>query len=151
MSNRHAARSVVMQALYERDMRGLNNDALPAVLAALLKEFAPGTSETEFATALLRGILENQEDIDALIIQYAPDWPLEKILTVDRNILRLGIYELKFDSAMPAKVAINEAIEVAKTYGGQSSGKFVNGVLGAIYRDMVARGEKVAPDVSSQK
>mgnify|MGYP001618972666 CR=1 FL=1 len=146
MSNRHAARSVVMQALYERDMRGLANDALPAVLTALLKEFAPGTSEAEFAAALLRGILENQEGVDALITQYAPDWPLEKILAVDRNILRMGIYELKFDPAMPAKVAINEAIEVAKTYGGQSSGKFINGVLGAIYRDMVTRGEKATPD-----
>lgn len=146
MSNRHAARSVVMQALYERDMRSLNNDALPAVLAALLEEFAPGTSEVEFAIALLHGVLENQKDIDALITQYAPDWPIEKILTVDRNILRMGIYELKFDPAMPAKVAINEAIEVAKTYGGQSSGKFVNGVLGAIYRDMVTRGEKTTHD-----
>lgn len=127
-------------------MRGLNNDVLPAVLAALLKEFAPGTSEAEFAAALLHGVLENQEDIDALVTQYAPDWPIEKILTVDRNILRIGIYELKFDPAMPAKVAINEAIEVAKTYGGQSSGKFVNGVLGAIYRDMVTRGEKTTHD-----
>lgn len=142
MSNRHAARSVVVQTLYEWDLRGLKADGLPAVLDTLLKEFAPGTKEAKFARGLLRGMLDHQTDIDALITRYAPDWPLEQIMIVDRNILRVGIYELKFDAAMPAKVAINEAIEIAKTYGGQSSGKFINGVLGAIYRDMVAQGEK---------
>lgn len=144
MSNRHAARSVVMQTLYEWDLRGLKQEESPKVLKALLAEFAPGTSEAKFASSLLKGIYEHREDIDALIAKYAPDWPIDQIMVVDRNILRLGIYELKFDPAMPAKVAINEAIEIAKTYGGQSSGKFINGVLGAIFRDMVAAGEKVA-------
>ncbi|MEK7481686.1 MAG: transcription antitermination factor NusB [Patescibacteria group bacterium] len=146
MSNRHAARSVVVQTLYEWDLRGLKNDDVPAALDTLLKEFAPGSKEAEFAHGLLRGVFDNQTEIDALITRYAPDWPLEQIMIVDRNILRLGIYELKFDAAMPAKVAINEAIEIAKTYGGTSSGKFINGVLGAIYRDMVAQGEKAAPE-----
>lgn len=143
MSNRHAARSVVMQTLYEWDLRSLKKEELPSVLTTLLNEFAPGTKEAEFATALLKGVLDNQANIDALILRYAPDWPLDQIMIVDRNILRVGIYELKFDTAMPAKVAINEAIEIAKTYGGPSSGKFINGVLGAIYRDMVTAGEKV--------
>ncbi|MBU1148677.1 transcription antitermination factor NusB, partial [Patescibacteria group bacterium] len=76
------------------------------------------------------------QEIDQLITKYAPEWPLDQITTVDRNVLRIGVYELKFDDDIPPKVAINEAIELAKTFGGESSGKFVNGVLGAIFKDM---------------
>ena len=103
-----------------------------------IKEFAPGISGTEFIYDLVAGIEKNWEEINQLITASAPDWPLEQITTVDRNVLRIGIYELKFAKAddVPPKVAINEAIELAKTFGGASSGKFVNGVLGTIYKEM---------------
>lgn len=88
---------------------------------------------------LVRGVIKNIDEIDSLITRFAPEWPLDQITIVDRNVLRLGTYELRYDSEIPAKVAINEAIELAKAFGGESSGKFVNGVLGAVYKDM---GEK---------
>lgn len=101
-------------------------------------EFAPGMDDVGFVFELTQGVEKNMAEIDKLIVQSAPDWPLEQITNVDRNVLRLGIYELRFAKAddVPPKVAINEAIELAKTFGGVSSGKFVNGVLGTIYKKM---------------
>mgnify|MGYP002626239064 CR=1 FL=1 len=103
-----------------------------------IEEFAPGMEDTDFIYDLTLGAVEHQKDIDKLITESAPDWPLEQITNVDRNVLRLGIYELKYAQAedVPPKVAINEAIELAKSFGGGSSGKFVNGVLGTIYKQM---------------
>ena len=85
---------------------------------------------------LINGVMKRLSEIDKYITKYATEWPLEQITIVDRNILRIGVYELIFNDEIPAKVAINEAIEIAKTFGSDSSGKFVNGVLGAIYKDM---------------
>ena len=106
-----------------------------------LKEFAPEFDDVQFVENTVNGILTNIDAVDALITKYAPQWPLAQITLVDRNVLRIGIYELKLNPEIPARVAINEAIELAKTFGGESSGKFVNGVLGAIYRDLTAAGE----------
>ena len=92
-----------------------------------------------------------QAEIDGIITHYAPEWPIEQITVVDRNILRIGVYELKWVANIPSKVAINEAIELAKTFGGESSGRFVNGVLGAIFKDMVAAGELKEIDKSVPK
>lgn len=136
MANRHLARTIVMQTLYEWDFNG-GVEAAGEVLKRNLAEMAAGLDEQDFPEQLLAGVLAHQAEIDQLIVTFAPEWPLEKITVVDRNVLRIGIYELKFDPAIPAKVAINEAIEVAKAFGGESSGKFVNGVLGAIYKQMV--------------
>lgn len=111
---------------------------LPALVAQNCAEFAPGMHDTDFAMELIDGVIKNQKEIDALVQKYAPQWPIEQITIVDRNILRLGTFELEFSDTIPAKVAINEAIEMAKTFGGQSSGRFVNGVLGAMYKDIVA-------------
>lgn len=105
------------------------------------KEFAPKFDDEGFVESLVEGVVAHRSEIDAIITQFAPDWPLETLATVDRNILRLGVYELKYHDAIPAKVAINEAIELAKGFGGPSSGRFVNGVLGAVYKDMLAKGE----------
>jgi N utilization substance protein B len=150
MSNRHLSRTVAMQTLYEWDFsHPLAHATAPAVseLAALaahnLKEFAPDLDDQGFVTSLLNGVLTNLADIDAMIEKYAPEWPIQQITTVDRNILRLGIFELSYAGEVPAKVAINEAIELAKSFGGESSGRFVNGVLGAIYTEMVASGKVV--------
>jgi N utilization substance protein B len=136
MSNRHLARSIAMQALYEWDFRHQKKKSVEEIVGHDLVEFGAGLTEQEFTKQLVEGVISKLAEIDELIQKYAPDWPLEQITTVDRNILRLGIFELKYSSEVPPKVAINEAIELAKSFGGPSSGRFVNGVLGAIFKDM---------------
>lgn len=141
MANRHLLRTVAMQSLFQWDFNGQRDD-INAVVATNLTEFAPGVEDSTFAYDGARGVAEHREEIDAMIQQWAPHWPIEQITNVDRNVLRLGIYELKFGKQeVPPKVAINEAIELAKTFGGDASGKFVNGVLGAIFKEMLAKGE----------
>ncbi|MBI5466922.1 MAG: transcription antitermination factor NusB [Candidatus Kerfeldbacteria bacterium] len=141
MSNRHLARTVAMQTLYEWDFNGrVTNDVL-GLLKENFKQFAPDFSDEGFSEALIRGVMDNREDIDTTITKYAPEWPLEQITIVDRNVLRLGVFELMYSQDVPPKVAINEAIELAKGFGGESSGRFVNGVLGAIFRDLQAQGK----------
>lgn len=141
MSNRHLARTMAMQSLYEWDFRQSENRKLGEIVDHNLKEFAPSFDDHGFIRDLITGVIQNKEKIDVLISEYAPEWPLDQITIVDRNILRIGIFELKFSKDVPPKVAINEAIELAKTFGGESSGKFVNGVLGAIYKKMLETGE----------
>ena len=137
MSKRHIARSIVMQSLYQWDFKGQPAAALPTIIEQTLTEFGEGlTSDKEYVRKTVAGVISQLPKIDSLIEQYAPHWPLSLISIIDRNILRVGIYEINFASDIPAKVAINEAIEIAKTYGGQSSGKFVNGILGAMYKTM---------------
>lgn len=127
-----------MQALFEWDFYGKQPTLLKPIVKHNLEEFAPGMDDPSFVFDLVEGVQEHLPDIDQLISATAPDWPLESITFVDRNVLRLGIFELKFGKApdVPPKVAINEAIELAKTFGGASSGKFVNGIMGAIYKQM---------------
>ena len=139
MSNRHLLRSVAMQSLFQWDFMGEPSAIAPALVDQNVAEFAEGMKDAEFAHELVDGVIQHQKEIDELIVKYAPQWPLEQITLVDRNILRLGTFELQFSETIPAKVAINEAIELAKSFGGQSSGRFVNGVLGAMYKDMVAQ------------
>lgn len=138
MANRHLSRSIALQSLFVWDFRGRAAGTLKKIAQYNIKEFAPGIDDTDFIFDLIMGVQRHQSEIDQLITQSAPDWPLEQITIVDRNVLRIGIYELKFAGAsdVPPKVAINEAIELAKTFGGASSGKFVNGVLGTIYKEM---------------
>ncbi len=137
MPNRHLARCIAMQTLYEWDFRGQPTAVLPAMMENNLQEFGSGLDdEKKYVIDTVDGVVKNQKAIDEIIGQFASHWPLEQITIVDRNILRIGVYELKFSQEIPDKVAINEAIEVAKTYGGPTSGKFINGVLGAIYNSM---------------
>lgn len=135
-----------MQSLYEWDFSG-GKKAIEKIVAHNFREFASTFDDKGFVKELIDGVAEHRDAIDTTITRYAPEWPLDQITTVDRNILRIGVYELKFSETVPSKVAINEAIELAKTFGGESSGKFVNGVLGAIYRDMVAQGEMKPIDI----
>lgn len=144
MSNRHLARSIAMQALFEWDFRELPADTLPLIIDRDLKEFGPGLDETQFAKRIIEDVHKNLPTIDKLISEYAPEWPIEQITVIDRNILRIGIYELKFNDEVPPKVAINEAIELAKNFGGPASGRFINGVLGAIYKDMLTQNQNKA-------
>ena len=138
MANRHLLRSIAMQSLYEWDFREKKDKLVEEIIRHNVEEFGPGAEDISFVYYLVQGVLKNRTKIDQLIEKCAPEWPLEQVTIVDRNVLRLGIFELVFGNyeEVPPKVAINEAIELAKTYGGESSGRFVNGVLGTIYREM---------------
>jgi N utilization substance protein B len=150
MANRHLARSVVLQTLFEWDTNHAAPEGAEAMLARNVEEFGGDSTDRPFMEQLLKGVLAKKEDVDLIITKAAPDWPLDRIAPVDRNILRIGLYELLFaDRAqVPAKVAINEAIELAKTFGGESSGRFVNGVLGAVYKEI---GEPGKDEVGKKK
>lgn len=139
MANRHLARTLAMQSLFQWDFRGKTGD-LQKMLKANFSNFAPDFDDNGFSDRLICGVRDNLEEVDSFIIKYATEWPLDQITTIDRNVLRIGVFELALDPEIPEKVAINEAIEIAKAFGGESSGKFVNGVLGAIYNDMVKEG-----------
>lgn len=136
MANRHLSRTIAMQTLFAWDFNERKDINIDDVISENFQQFAPNFDDHGFVQSLVKGVLEHVEEINAYIIKYATEWPLEQITIIDRNILRIGIYELVFDQNIPAKVAINEAIEMAKTFGGDSSGKFINGVLGAIMKDM---------------
>lgn len=135
MSNRHLARTIALQSLFQWDFRGASAKDIKEIVEYNFSEFAPEFNDHTFTYKLVDGVMKHLKDINDYITRYAPEWPLDQITTVDRNILRLGVYELIYDQDVPSKVAINEAIEIAKTFGGESSGKFVNGVLGSIYKD----------------
>ncbi len=138
MANRHLSRSIVVQSLFETDFNNKSEDDALDILHRNSQEFAPGMGDFLFTDNLLKNVLRKKTDLDKIITKAAPDWPIEKISVVDRNILRVGLYELIFadHGEVPPKVAINEAIELAKTYGGETSSKFVNGVMGAVYKEM---------------
>ncbi|PIQ68385.1 MAG: transcription antitermination factor NusB [Candidatus Taylorbacteria bacterium CG11_big_fil_rev_8_21_14_0_20_46_11] len=147
MANRHLARSIVLQTLYEWDFRKFSRERASVLLKRNIDEFAPGLTDADFLGDLLSNILAKQDDLDRIIEKAAPDWPLDRIGVVDRNVLRLGLFELLFanKAEVPAKVAINEAIELAKTFGGENSGKFVNGVLGSVYKEIGEPGKDATP------
>lgn len=139
MANRHLARSVVLQVIFERDANPrMTPDESIDRLVEYSKEFGTRDSDATFMKALLSNEIAKQEEIDEVIKKAAPDWPLDKIAAIDRSVLRLGLTELLYSdrTQVPAKVAINEAIELAKSFGGPSSGRFVNGVLGAVYVEL---------------
>ena len=129
-----------MQVLYEWDFRHQEAVRLPEVVELVREEFAPNFDDGGYVETQVSNIVENLAEIDEIIKAFTPNWTLDTMTIIDRNILRLGVYELRFDESIPSKVAINEAIEIGKKFGGEASGKFVNGVLGAIVKDMIARG-----------
>ena len=134
MANRHLSRSIVLQTLFEWDFKGHQTEGVEEMLERNEGEFAPGNEDLQFMKKILSYVIDKREIIDQIIEKAAPEWPIEKINAVDRNILRMGLGELLFGdhNEVPPKVAINEAIELAKTFGGDSSSRFVNGVLGAV-------------------
>jgi N utilization substance protein B len=140
MATRHLIRTVVLQSLYEWDFYHQKKD-ITDILERNLAEFAPGVDEPEFGWKILQGVAEHLRDIDNVIRKAAPEWPLEKIAIIDRNILRIGLYELLYadPNEVPPKVAINESIELAKNYGGPNAARFINGVLGTIYRELMEK------------
>jgi len=138
VANRHLSRSVAVQALFEWDFNGDGKKDIEELLKRDILEFAPGLDDPSFAKKLSKGIVKEKERLDKIIEKAAPEWPINQISVVDRNILRLGLFELLFGNReeVPPKVAINEAIELAKAFGGDSSSRFVNGVLGTVYKEL---------------
>jgi len=160
MASRHLARSIAMQTLYEWDFKvsigkDISSDMIHDMLERNIEEFGPGLEDTSFVKVLIDGVLDKRADIDAIIEKAAPEWPLQQIAIIDRNVLRIGLYELLFGvyKEVPPKVAINESIELAKTFGGANSGKFVNGVLGTVYREMGEPGkeDKAKKDLTAEE
>jgi N utilization substance protein B len=137
MATRHLARSIVLQSLYEWDFSGREKD-LVKIVQRNMDEFGPGINEPEFVWKIVKGVIEHLPEIDQIISKSAIEWPFDQIALIDRNVLRIGVYELLYTdhNEVPYKVAINEAIELAKNYGGINSGKFINGVLGTVYKQL---------------
>lgn len=141
MSNRHLSRSLALQTLFEFDIRDgfvVSSDLIDDRVALNKDEFAPGLTDIEFAKNIIQGVVAKRDTLDEILTKAAPDWPLEKIPNVDRNILRIGLFELLFadHAQVPPKVAIDEAIELGKQFGGEATARFVNGVLGRVYKEM---------------
>lgn len=125
-----------MQTLYEYDFRGGTDTPLdrPATLERNLGEFSEAIDDKNFVHDIVEGVQTHEAEIDGIIGPAAPEWPVDQIAKIDKVILRIGVYELLIKKDVPPKVAINEAVELAKAFGGENSSKFVNGVLGTIYR-----------------
>ena len=140
-SNRHLGRIVALQSLYEYEFRtqaGDSSVSLDEILRRNLERYESAIDDTDFVTDLANGVVEMTAALDGKIQPIAPEWPIEQIARVDRAILRLGLYELLYrNDKVPPKVAINEAVELAKSFGSDNSSKFVNGVLGTAYRTLV--------------
>ncbi|MEY3784312.1 MAG: hypothetical protein RLZZ230_634 [Candidatus Parcubacteria bacterium] len=144
MANRHLSRSIVLQSLFEWDLNALERKAVHEVLNRNVTEFAENKTDLPFMEKLLDGVMAKRPELDLVIEKAAPEWPIDRISPVDRNILRLGLYELLFADRkeVPAKVAINESIELAKQFGGDNSSRFINGVLGAVYKEIGEPGKE---------
>lgn len=151
MASRHLSRSIAMQSLYEWDFQGKKPELLDKMVKKNIKEFGPGLEDSTFVWQIIKGVIEHMPKLDKIIEKAAPEWPIEQVTIVDRNVLRIGLYELIYANKeeVPPKVAINEAIELAKTFGGESSGKFINGVLGTVYKEM--GGEQEEPKEKDKK
>jgi transcription antitermination protein NusB len=143
MASRHLSRSIAMQSLYEWDF-GKKKGDLRKIVEKNIKEFGPGLEDSSLIWELVAGVVERLFTIDKIIEKAAPEWPIDQIVIVDRNILRIGLFELLYSDKeeVPPKVAINEAIELAKSFSGKTSGKFINGVLGTVYRQMIENKEQ---------
>lgn len=150
MANRHLSRSIAVQSLFEWDFNDQPAGVIEKVTNRNIAEFAPGLDDKTLVDQLVHGVIGERAKLDHIIEKAAPEWPIDKIAIIDRNVLRVGLWELLFADRkeVPARVAINEAIEIAKTYGGENSGKFVNGVLGTVYKEM---GEPGKDDVPMKK
>ena len=140
-SNRHLGRIVALQTLYEYEFRVESEDAsadVDNILVRNLARYETAIDDKKFVEKLVKGVLKDQVDLDTKIQPIAPDWPIDQIARIDRNILRIGLYELLYQAkVIPPKVAINEAVELAKAFGSDNSSKFINGVLGTAYRTLV--------------
>ena len=140
-SNRHLGRIVALQSLYEYEFREGSGDTsadIDEILGRNLERYETAIEDKDFVKELVKGVIEKLAELDEKIQPIAPDWPIEQIARIDRSILRIGLYELLYlGDVVPPKVAINEAVELAKAFGSDNSSKFVNGVLGTAYRTLI--------------
>lgn len=146
-SNRHLGRIIALQTLYEQELRLDAGDVtfdIEVVLARNIERYQEMLDDVEFIKKLVAGVLKQQEQLDAALQPVAPEWPIDQIARMDRIVLRIGLYELENEADVPPKVVINEAVELAKAFGGDNSSKFVNGVLGTLLRQ---RGDETAVEV----
>ncbi len=146
-ANRHLGRIVALQTLYEQDFRREVNDPgldLEDVLARNIARYEETIEDKAFIESLVRGVSAKGDALDDVIRPVAPEWPIEQIARMDRVILRIGVYELMFDETVPPKVVINEAVELAKAFGGDNSSKFINGVLGTVLRNQTEKTTKTS-------
>ena len=146
-ANRHLGRIVALQTLYEEDFRRELSDKslkLKPILERNIDRYQDTIDDKQFIKQLVDGVSAHQEQIDDIIAPVAPEWPIEQIARMDRIILRIGVYELLFGTSVPPKVAINEAVELAKGFGGENSSKFINGVLGTVLRQKEEKSQKKA-------
>ncbi|HUP26829.1 MAG TPA: transcription antitermination factor NusB [Chloroflexia bacterium] len=155
--SRRQARIIALQALYEADT---TNHPIDDVLRRHLDEPFSEQSEVEedlqpevraFARALVEGVRANSEELDSIVAKSAPNWPVDQMSRIDKNILKVAIFEILFDNKVPLKAAINEAVELAKRFGSDSSSRFINGVLGSVAADQQARGRKASGKNPSAK
>jgi transcription antitermination protein NusB len=154
-SNRHLGRIVALQTLYELDFRvevHEKNLDREAILQRNVNRYSEVVDDKDFITTLVEGVTTKQDELDAIIQPVAPDWPLSQIARIDRSILRIGVYELYFGQNVPKKVVINEAVELAKSFGAENSSKFVNGVLGTVLKQLEdSTSKKKAKAVQAKK
>ena len=146
-SNRHLGRIVALQTLYEAEFRISCNDAefeMSSVLDRNIARYSETIEDKDFIVSLVTGVQDKEAELHGELQPLAPDWPIDKIARIDRVILRMGLYELKYEKDVPPKVVINEAVELAKAFGGENSSKFINGVLGTSYRAIEAQKPKKA-------
>lgn len=144
-SNRHLGRIIALQTLYEQEFRTAADDTnfqLDEVLTRNINRYKEMVDDTSFIEELVRGVLSHQVELDAILQPVAPEWPLDQIARMDRSVLRIGLYELKYESDVPPKVVINEAVELAKAFGGDNSSKFINGVLGTVLKQLQGDSEE---------
>jgi N utilization substance protein B len=157
-SNRHLGRIIALQTLYEQDFRRASGDAsfdLDAVLTRNINRYEAMVDDKAFIEALVRGVTEKEKDLDDELQPIAPEWPIDQIARMDRVVLRMGLYELRFGKDVPPKVVINEAVELAKAFGSENSSKFINGVLGTVLRkiegkDVPAKTDKKAKEAEAE-
>ncbi len=152
-SNRHLGRIIALQTLYEYEFRqdaGDDSVNVNDILARNVRRYTAMVEDTDFIKRLVGGVAAGSDELDALIQPIAPEWPIDQIARMDRTILRIGLYELKHESDVPPKVVINEAVELAKAFGGDNSSKFVNGVLGTFYRQLTGTDHVESDQAKSQ-
>ena len=153
-SNRHLGRIIALQTLYELDFRrdaGDVNFSLDDILSRNIARYQEMVDDTDFIRRLVNGVSSSQDELDIILQPIAPEWPIDQIARMDRVVLHIGLYELQQVADVPPKVVINEAVELAKAFGGENSSKFVNGVLGTFYRQQQAAESKPAKKVKAKK
>jgi transcription antitermination protein NusB len=153
-SNRHLGRIIALQTLYEQDFRRDCGDKTlkpDQVLERNIRRYQQMVDDREFIEKLVHGVYVKTKSLDAILQPVAPEWPIDQIARMDRIVLRIGVYELMHQDDVPPKVVINEAVELAKAFGGDNSSKFINGVLGTVYRNIEISKKSAKPKKTSIK